>query len=742
MQTIASGTSSSVELLPSTSSDEVNQQKKEERARLAAKRREMLLAQLKRDQNNFMSRNLEHFDTKPNSSTAEANSMEWREEMSEGQQEVRCLGPNRKFPTIEEESHYCILCSEESKVTKDGPCMVYSSFIQKSKVLTYPQDNKPLSHIGSCGHVLHDTCWQEYFDNEMNKESRRLMRVSRSPPEKKEFLCPLCRSLSNSAVPLVPSLSTFNSPIQSNDYFELNVFIDILKDMGMTFEQITKSADEDSEGSQTKLSSSDRDKLLSSICPPHRSDVISNSVKDMIGLFMKTVLNVAPYSQENLPEEVNTLYSTWTSCWYTIEALEMQLRSACKPMKEDNMSLRHKSCLSSLIRVCALGAVSLGETGVPLALFDCLLAELKYVFSHSSLPIIHYDIFSKLVTLIFLMPSVIHMSKQSYGVPNGNMMDYYLLKIMFAVNIAKILVLYDENNDPELYDDIDMDSTHDEMDQTGVVEFYQKFNMHLSQSKDKKSRLTRNKLLQVVRDGSDTFLRCSCLLFHFLTDVEFPDEFSSYIVEFDRMCLYLGLDKNIESYFSDPILVDIMKMVGSHPDIMKQNGTDKTLSVVPYSPPVRRLINLPQDYSDVINSVSIFSCPNNGRDESRNPTMCLICNKILCSMTYCCQQELDNKRVGACTYHADECGAGVGVFLRIRECEILILGVNKGCSVTPPYLDEYGETDQGLRRGNPLKLCYERYEKIQMLWLSHSLHEEIARTTDSNTMYTTPWGHF
>ena len=29
----------------------------------------------------------------------------------------------------------------------------------------------------------------------------------------------------------------------------------------------------------------------------------------------------------------------------------------------------------------------------------------------------------------------------------------------------------------------------------------------------------------------------------------------------------------------------------------------------------------------------------------------------------------------------------------------------------PPYLDQYGETDQGLKRGNPLTLCPERYSK-------------------------------
>lgn len=53
--------------------------------------------------------------------------------------------------------------------------------------------------------------------------------------------------------------------------------------------------------------------------------------------------------------------------------------------------------------------------------------------------------------------------------------------------------------------------------------------------------------------------------------------------------------------------------------------------------------------------------------------------------------------------------AGCGVFLKVKECKIAMMsGKNKGCYMSPPYLDQYGETDQGLKRGNPLKLCQER----------------------------------
>ena len=68
--------------------------------------------------------------------------------------------------------------------------------------------------------------------------------------------------------------------------------------------------------------------------------------------------------------------------------------------------------------------------------------------------------------------------------------------------------------------------------------------------------------------------------------------------------------------------------------------------------------------------------------------------------------------------------------------------VVKGCFISPPYLDQYGETDTGLRRGNPLTLCPERYRKIHRLWLNHAIPEEIAHNLESNQfLITTPWQH-
>lgn len=81
--------------------------------------------------------------------------------------------------------------------------------------------------------------------------------------------------------------------------------------------------------------------------------------------------------------------------------------------------------------------------------------------------------------------------------------------------------------------------------------------------------------------------------------------------------------------------------------------------------------------------------------------------------------------------------------LRVRECQVLLLfGKTKGCFFPPPYLDMYGETDQGLRRGNPLHLNVERYRRLQTIWLQHSVPQEIAHSLESNSsLLSIDWQH-
>lgn len=50
-----------------------------------------------------------------------------------------------------------------------------------------------------------------------------------------------------------------------------------------------------------------------------------------------------------------------------------------------------------------------------------------------------------------------------------------------------------------------------------------------------------------------------------------------------------------------------------------------------------------------------------------------------------------------------------------------------GVYITPPYVDKYGETDEGLRRGNPLTLNAKSYKDLHKQWLSHTLCQTTCK---------------
>uniref|UniRef100_A0A8C2EZT0 E3 ubiquitin-protein ligase n=1 Tax=Cyprinus carpio TaxID=7962 RepID=A0A8C2EZT0_CYPCA len=212
-----------------------------------------------------------------------------------------------------------------------------------------------------------------------------------------------------------------------------------------------------------------------------------------------------------------------------------------------------------------------------------------------------------------------------------------------------------------------------------------------------------------VKAGILPYLRAAALFFHYLNGAPAPPELHS-VGEWEALCGYLCLPSNLLQLF--------------------YNNRDKA-----------SLKTFCEDNDLLILVAS--RCPKSGGDKSRAPTLCLVCGAMLCSQSYCCQSELEGVDVGACTAHTFACGAGVGIFLRVRESQVLFLaGKTKGCFYAPPYLDDYGETDQGLRRGNPLHLCQERYRKIQKLWRQHSITEEIGHAQEANqTLVGIDWQH-
>lgn len=803
-----------------------------EKKRLAAERQAKIMAQMMSAQKKFMSVNAEHFAAAPSAEDEEdeeVEGMDWDQSGATGAAaSIACLGAERKIQLEEDPRETCILCSEAAVVNGSATeqHLVYSCFVQKSNVIYGPTLGLDYPHVSSCGHVMHASCWREYFKNERAKENRRPHR-QRSPGsfdiDKKEFLCPLCRCLSNTVLPLNQSLAKIYAanggpkervPVQ----MEFGAWLEVMRSAEM-FQRSLPEMTLFRENAEKRAA-------FEALCPPvHRS--LLPAMNELIQHF------VSPLKSLELrgPQGADLL---WRACTYTIQSVEMVLRATNKPLR-GNLSIRQSNCLSGLIRVCGLMGTG-PEAQVELTNFD------KFSLYTSSDSLLHMNVFERLLVTLFYVPAVVYnevaaKEKEGEGDPmrvddkksvdggeedveegerqeqkkakseteamdaenmiftvpdtkdaqcgmaTGQMMDFYNLRLAFVLNMIKIIIVYDPtkeeqqqqqnssedlppnnnntNSTPTPTDvDVEMPTTGAEL--PNLLTYYQNHNIFIGRDKERQRRAVASRaIVEEVKHKSQTFLRSSCLLFHFLTGVEMPEEFECLGGDtFELMCEYLGLSTNLESYFQCEQTLQFVTSRAMHQEIIDlrkalqrvaaedqslmsvaaQEIEAKLAKIEPSWLPVRRLVELPEDYSDLINSVSLFTCPNSNLDDSRNPTMCLVCGKILCSQTYCCRFETARNTVGACTFHASSCNNEVAPFLQIRECQVMLLGMNKGCMVLPPYLDEYGETDQGLRRGNPLTLCGERYNRLHLMWLSHSLHEEISRAIETaNSIGGTQW---
>ncbi|CAG8465516.1 1191_t:CDS:10 [Ambispora leptoticha] len=111
-----------------------------------------------------------------------------------------------------------------------------------------------------------------------------------------------------------------------------------------------------------------------------------------------------------------------------------------------------------------------------------------------------------------------------------------------------------------------------------------------------------------------------------------------------------------------------------------------------------------------------------------DPALCLLCGTFLCFQSYCCSE----RDSGECNLHARSCGGDVGIYFLVKKWVILLLHLNNGCFMNPPYLDKHGEVDLGLKRGRPQFLNLKRYDEFRNLWLTHEIPIRVARKIEQS----------
>ncbi|XP_044285629.1 E3 ubiquitin-protein ligase UBR2 isoform X3 [Varanus komodoensis] len=722
------------------------------KAEIARLRREKIMAQMSEMQRNFIDENKELFqqtldELETSSSRVHDNSP------SVSDTKLIALGPEQTKVTEQRKVVTCILCQEEQEVKMDNTAMVLAAFVQRStvlsknrnKVIPDPEKYDPLfmhpdlscgTHTGSCGHIMHAHCWQRYFDAVQAKEQRRQQRLrvhTSYDVENGEFLCPLCECLSNTIIPLLPPpRSLFNRldfSTQQNLAQWIRTVSQQIKALHMLQNQETMTYSGIS--CCRKSEKMDELQLPEGFRPEFQpKNLYSESIKEMLKTFGTATYKVGLKVHPN-EEDPRVPVMCWDTCAYTIQTIERLLADEEKPLF-GHLSCRQDDCLTSLTRFAAAHWTVSSLSAVQ-GHFCMLLSSLVPNEKNWNLPsILDIDMFHLLVCLVLSFPAIHCQDFSGVSLGTGDIHIFHLVTMAHIVQI--ILTSSTEENG--------MDQENPTGEEEAVLALHKYLGQYAGSAL--KEMTSGWHLWRSIKAGIMPFLRCSALFFHYLNGVPAPPELQvSGINQFENLCKYLSLPNNLTCLFEEnsKITNTLVESWCNNSEVKKYlQGQRHAIS---YPRESNRLIDLPDDYSCLINQASNFSCPKSGGDKSRAPTLCLVCGTMLCSQSYCCQTELEGEDVGACTAHTYTCGSGVGIFLRVRECQVLFLaGKTKGCFYPPPYLDDYGETDQGLRRGNPLHLCRERFKKIQKLWQQHSITEEIGHAQEANqTLVGIDWQH-
>eukprot|EP00092_Neocalanus_flemingeri_P020804 GFUD01022541.1.p1 GENE.GFUD01022541.1~~GFUD01022541.1.p1 ORF type:complete len:1872 (+),score=427.20 GFUD01022541.1:98-5617(+) len=786
----------------SAESSEAEKQRKR-RADAAAARKAKIMAQMNAAQKNFAAQNTSMLAGIKDDKIADP-----AEACCSSASETVCLGPSMTSRTDSAKHYTCILCQEEG-VIGNGPVMVMASYIQKSTVLSYKpawdgfdSNSTPVvsphhlhvsrdcgPHVSTCGHAMHATCYQKFFDSLVIKERDRTINLMTKnmnfDVSNGEFLCPICERLSNTVLPLIPSVTQLKKKQSSAPISEisLNSFVSGLKssveswylkedaENGPALPRIAlkttleeQSSLHGSEFSQCFLSTKEND------CFP-----FDESTTSMMNVFsvatFTTSLELNPFE-----EDYRVPLVSLQAAAFTLSSIERTLWNEDKPLF-GSLNPRDEDAIRYIIRFIATFPSSYSKPPGSVNMRD-LLKKMKNFYKLKSLQSnamfilssmlcksspdkvdpLSLDAFGVLVSLTVSLPCLFN-SEMPPRLPSGQGTEIYCLKLCLLLHIIQVIYSFEANDYQKLMD------IRSKTDQNLTQEI-----VHSIASRKKikveASKVNLTKLYSKLEENVLPFLRCAGLLFQHFTDV-LPGK--SLVKDggfsYGPLAKYLGLPPTIQQLMESPASSSIVQsllgkeMANIEGNLLMPKFPMNFRKVTP--PPVISsktkpfypvakltnnpswkcgLIPLPRDYTDLMNLAANFVCCNSVTGESKTPALCLVCGLMVCSQSHCCETVMSGFKCGGCTTHARECGADTGIFLRIRECIVVLHSkVTRGTFLPAPYLDEYGEADKGLKRGNPMYLDQEKYEELNRIWLRNEVPEKIARMFDPDILILMDW---
>ncbi|XP_039021943.1 E3 ubiquitin-protein ligase PRT6-like isoform X1 [Hibiscus syriacus] len=615
-------------------------------------------------------------------------------------------------------------------------------------------------YLSSCGHAVHQDCLDRYLSSLKERFARRSFFEGAHivDPNQGEFLCPVCRRLANSVLPVVcgtfqkagrkPTTSTvYQMPSFGSQSSVSKETVSLLLQPGLCllntaakmvgrphyFEALSLqrkgSLSQDLESVSRVLSkmyfSKKRDRFLGS---PRLS--LSIILWDTLKYSLVST-EIAARSGKTSMATNYTLTSLYKEFKSSSEFIFSLLQRVVQNLSGTNSLLalqRYRGLQLFSVSICS--GVGLDNHSTSNKQEDNLLNILKQddkevlypdiqLWNRASDPVLARDPFSSLIWVLFCLPCPFFSCEESL---------LSLVHLFYVVSVIQALIVCCRRPGCKVNG---LDSHHRLItDICGVLGEPDCAHWYFMSNGVDHSCDIR----EMIRRLSFPYLRRCALLWKLLfssAPAPFCDRdnvWESSHVTTDMMdtvestSVELGEIQELEKMFKIPPIDVVLEDEVLQPFALKWfyhfkmvYGTGSFQNVFYCNPAVPfKLMNLPHVYQDLLQRYIKQSCPD-CKATLDEPALCLLCGR-LCSPSWksCCRES-------GCMAHAMNCGAGIGVFLLIRRTTILLQRCARQAPWPSPYLDAFGEEDIKMRRGKPLYLNEERYAALTYMVASHGL---------------------
>ncbi|KAK6464221.1 ubiquitin-protein ligase [Scheffersomyces coipomensis] len=728
----------------------------EKKKRIAHERQAKLLAKFKKRQSNFLKKN--NFETVDGS---DIEMEDYDEEFGWRFPEPHCLlcqnaaeespfgimtyvTKSSEFRTVPFDDKYWFVKSfsdganldkyeDANTEAKSDKWKSYMHKVKESNVIGPGFSNQ--DHVDSklvsvsCGHGMHFSCYMNFINSRSNQ-----IQITRNTPENiehKEFICPLCKAINNSFVPILwtsnnRSLGKFLTP-SSGNVFE-NLSPKFLHDKEW-YEGFTKSCKSDVE-------------KLSILSPIEKEAIFSDSESDSLRQQnfksslrkMFQILSCLTFPQLFKPDGTFILANT-------IKSLEISLRGICS---KDQLLISQLSN-KSLINLRSLSEFR--NSSVLMKMNNWLQAPNpgNEVYSKSlavllslSGPMMNTSIMESdfLETLVSTLPI------PSAGFSFNAILNTCLIgHIIQSLNIiVKELVNHDQYRSSEFSIlDIPVIEGIDSKTIKAVKTIFKKLKLVHDNAGDEDqfqndeifaqvfySMLVKTTTPFLRRAAIYSFVQCAN---YENVQISYPDVF----LEADRLSMFLNV-KLISEYLNLFVSQEkcyessIFNNFVSYLKISTRSSPDQfTIKELEY-PGIVKLTELPDRLDFFFTKYYYSDKYNNPHMSIEDPAICLFCGEVVDI-----QKSAIGCNEGQCTTHyLKECANDVGIFLLPKDRGLLLLHKNGGSFYNAPFLDQHGELPGESKKPKTLYLMKARYDDfMRNVWLQHNVPNIIVRNLES-----------